>query len=132
MISRKQAQIVADELLADARARREAKLARRTRRLVWRYPELRQLPATQRFAALRNTRQCAESHWTARVSIVLVILAFATYLGLDAFGAEATSRFFGWTAGVLFVSHHLLIRFYIRQLLHRAASRAHVASISDD
>ena len=116
MLSKKQADVVADELLNAARERRERKAERNLR-----FPELLKLPLAQRIDALRAARDRSWRH-PAVVALCLGSLALTIYALRALWQDDPDAR--AWILATVGV-------FLIMQFVHRQLTRKVLRSMID-
>jgi len=109
MLSKKQADVVADELLNAARERRERKAERNLR-----FPELLKLPLNRRIDALREARDRSWRH-PAVVALCLANLALTSFALRALWQDQANVR----TLILATVGVFLIMQFVHRQLTRK-------------
>ena len=77
MTTKEQANEAADALLAAAQTEQKRAAERNTLPLVRMYPALKDIPALERIAAVRDARDLAHAHSVSRALIALVTIALA-------------------------------------------------------
>jgi len=120
MLSREQAELAGDALVAAAKAEKERAAERDTRSLVRLYPALRHVQPLGRYAALSDARDFAARYVSSRLFLALISLTLAALVALGLTGHAQLALASGYLAALLSIGSRVAEFVLVRQHLSRS------------
>ena len=125
MISKQQAELAGDALVASAQAERERAAELSTRPLVRFYPALKHVAPLERQAVLAQAREYAAGYVSSRLVLAVLALALAVVMALGFTGHVRLAVVAGCVAGFLFIARQfvelILVRRHLRELSRKTS-----------